>query len=105
MTIDFTLSDSQQELQKNAQGFAEGVLRPVAETIDRAADGWASFLAGREAYREMARAGFTKLVHPDRVRRRWLLHAGFRDRRGGTDPRRRQRAHDPAGIRARVCSR
>ena len=34
MAIDFTLSDSQQELQKNAQGFAEGVLRPVAETID-----------------------------------------------------------------------
>ena len=32
MSIDFTLSDSQQELQKNAQGFAEGVLRPVTET-------------------------------------------------------------------------
>jgi alkylation response protein AidB-like acyl-CoA dehydrogenase len=64
MTIDFTLSDSQQELQKNAQGFAEGVLRPVAETIDRAPDGWASFLAGREAYREMARAGFTSSFIP-----------------------------------------
>ena len=64
MAIDFTLSDSQQELQKNAQGFAEGVLRPVAETIDRAADGWASFLAGREAYREMARAGFTTSFIP-----------------------------------------
>ena len=64
MSIDFTLSDSQQELQKNAQGFAEGVLRPVAETIDRAADGWESFLAGREAYREMARAGFTTSFIP-----------------------------------------
>ena len=54
MAIDFTLSESQQELQKNAKAFAEGVLRPVAGQIDRAADGWESFLAGREAYREMA---------------------------------------------------
>lgn len=59
MAIDFTLSDGQQELQKNAQAFAEGVLRPVVENIDRAADGWEAFLAGREAYREMAHAGFT----------------------------------------------
>ena len=44
MAIDFTLSDSQQELQKNAKAFAEGVLRPVAGRIDRAADGWESFL-------------------------------------------------------------
>ena len=64
MAIDFTLSDSQQELQKNAQAFAEGVLRPIVETIDRAADGWESFLAGREAYREMAHAGFTKSFIP-----------------------------------------
>jgi len=64
MTIDFTLSDAQQELQKNAQGFAEGVLRPVAEQIDRAADGWEAFLAGREAYREMAKAGFTASFIP-----------------------------------------
>jgi hypothetical protein len=39
VAIDFTLSDSQQELQKNAKAFAEGVLRPVAGQIDRAADG------------------------------------------------------------------
>jgi nitroalkane oxidase len=64
VAIDFTLSDSQQELQKNAQAFAEGVLRPIVDTIDRAADGWESFLAGREAYREMARAGFTKSFNP-----------------------------------------
>jgi alkylation response protein AidB-like acyl-CoA dehydrogenase len=64
VAIDFTLSDSQQELQKNAQAFAEGVLRPTVETIDRAADGWESFLAGREAYREMAHAGFTKSFIP-----------------------------------------
>ena len=64
VAIDFTLSDSQQELQKNARAFAESVLRPVAARIDRAADGWESFLAGREAYREMAHAGFTKSFIP-----------------------------------------
>jgi nitroalkane oxidase len=64
VAIDFTLSDSQQELQKNARAFAEGVLGPVAGQIDRAADGWESFLAGREAYREMAHAGFTRSFIP-----------------------------------------
>jgi len=64
VAIDFTLSDSQAELRKNAKGFAESVLRPVAGLIDRAADGWESFLAGREAYREMAHAGFTKSFIP-----------------------------------------
>jgi nitroalkane oxidase len=64
MAIDFTLSDSQQELQKNAQGFAEAVLRPTVERIDRAGDPWEAFLAGREVYREMAKAGFTKSFVP-----------------------------------------
>jgi nitroalkane oxidase len=64
VAIDFTLSDSQQELQANAQAFAEGVLRPLVESIDQAADGWESFLAGRGAYREMGRAGFTKSFIP-----------------------------------------
>ena len=39
VAIDFPLSDSQQELQKNAKAFAEGVLRPVPGQIDRADDG------------------------------------------------------------------
>jgi alkylation response protein AidB-like acyl-CoA dehydrogenase len=64
VAIDFTLSESQQELQTNAMAFAEGVLRPIVEDIDRAGDAWESFLAGREAYREMARAGFTKSFIP-----------------------------------------
>ena len=64
MAIDFTPTDSQRELQKNAREFAEGVLRPVSARIDRAADGWEAFLAGREAYREMAHAGFTKSFIP-----------------------------------------
>lgn len=64
MAIDFTLSESQQELQKNAQAFAETVLRPAVERIDRASDGWEAFLAGREGYREMGKAGFTKSFIP-----------------------------------------
>ena len=47
MAIDFTLSDSQQELRTNAQAFAEGVLRPTVDSIDRAAGGSESFLAGQ----------------------------------------------------------
>ena len=64
VAIDFTLTESQQGLQKAAKEFAEGVLRPIAERIDRAENAWESFLAGREAYREMARAGFTKSYLP-----------------------------------------
>lgn len=64
MAIDFTLSEGQQELQKNARAFAEAALRPAVERIDRAADGWEAFLAGREGYREMGKAGFTKSFIP-----------------------------------------
>ena len=64
MAIDFTLTDSQQELQKNARDFAEGVLRPIGGSIDRAAGAWEAFLSGREAYRQMAQAGFTKSFIP-----------------------------------------
>jgi len=64
MAIDFVLSDSQQELQKNARDFAEQVLEPIVDKIDRSSDGWESFLAGREAYRQMAQAGFTKSFIP-----------------------------------------
>jgi nitroalkane oxidase len=62
--IDFTLSDSQRDLQKNAREFAGRVLEPIADKIDRSADGWGSFLAGREAYRQMAKAGFTRSFIP-----------------------------------------
>ena len=40
------------------------MLRPITDRIDRAADGWESFLAGREVYREMAHAAFTKSFIP-----------------------------------------
>jgi hypothetical protein len=57
VALDFTLSESQQVLQKNAKEFAERVLEPIVEKIDRSADAWESFLAGREAYRQTALAG------------------------------------------------
>ena len=62
--IDFVLSDSQRDLQKNAREFAGRVLEPIADKIDRSADCWESFLAGREAYRQMAKAGFTRCFIP-----------------------------------------
>ena len=64
MPIDFVLSEGQQELQRNAREFAERVLKPAVTTIDRAADAWTAFRATREAYRETARAGFTKSFIP-----------------------------------------
>jgi len=62
--IDFVLSDSQRDLQKNAREFADRVLKPIADKIDRSAGAWESFLAGREAYRQMAKAGFTRSFIP-----------------------------------------
>ena len=64
MAIDFTLSESQQVLQKNAREFAERVLEPIVDKVDRTADAWEAFLAGREAYRQTALAGFTKSFIP-----------------------------------------
>lgn len=64
MSIDFTLSESQRDIQESARGFAKRYLSSIAEKIDRAADPWEAFLATREAYREMARAGFTRSFIP-----------------------------------------
>lgn len=64
MAIDFALNDSQRELQKSAAEFAERVLEPIVDTIDRSAGAWESFLAGREAYRQLAKAGFTRSFIP-----------------------------------------
>jgi len=64
MALDFTLSESQQVLQKNAREFAERVLEPIVGKIDRSADAWEAFLAGREAYRQTAQAGFAKSFIP-----------------------------------------
>ena len=64
MPIDFELSEEQRQLQINARQFAEQVLAPVAETIDRSPDAWTAFTASREAFREFGRAGFTKVFIP-----------------------------------------
>ncbi|MGH8933943.1 MAG: acyl-CoA dehydrogenase family protein [Egibacteraceae bacterium] len=64
MPIDFTLSPEQRELQQNARAFAESVLADAAATIDRIADPVEAFRAGRAAFTEFAKAGFTKAFIP-----------------------------------------
>jgi alkylation response protein AidB-like acyl-CoA dehydrogenase len=64
MALDFTLSPEQLQLQANARAFAEGVLAPIPGQLDAIADPAEAFYATRAAYREMARAGFTKSFIP-----------------------------------------
>src|SRR6266446_7423915 len=64
MPIDFTLSPEQRALQDGARTFAEGVLAPIAAQIDAIADPAEAFYSTRAAFREMARAGFTKSFIP-----------------------------------------
>jgi nitroalkane oxidase len=64
MAIDFTLSPEQRQLQDNARAFAESVLAPVAAQLDAIADAAEAFYSTRPAYREMAKAGFTKSFIP-----------------------------------------
>jgi alkylation response protein AidB-like acyl-CoA dehydrogenase len=64
MAIDFSLSETQQAIQDSARQFAKRFLAPIAEKIDRIPDPWDAFVATREAYREMAHAGFTKCFIP-----------------------------------------
>ena len=64
MPIDFTPTLAQEELRRNARGFAETVLAPVADEIQSITDPVQSFTHTRAAYREMAKAGFTKSYIP-----------------------------------------
>ncbi len=64
MAIDFTLSPEQLQLQANARAFAEGVLAPIAAQLDAIADPAEAFYSTRAAFREMAKAGFTKSFIP-----------------------------------------
>ena len=64
MPIDFTLSAEQRALQDRARAFAEGVLAPLSAHIDAIADPAEAFYFTRAAFREMARAGFTKAFIP-----------------------------------------
>jgi nitroalkane oxidase len=64
MSLDFSLSPEQLQLQANARAFAEGVLAPLPGQLDAIADPAEAFYATRAAYREMAKAGFTKSFIP-----------------------------------------
>jgi len=64
MPIDFTPTPAQEELRRNSRAFAESVLAPVAEAIQGIADPVESFTRTRDAYRQMAKAGFTKSYVP-----------------------------------------
>ena len=64
MPIDFTLSPEQRALQDRARAFAEAVLAPLSAHIDAIADPAEAFYFTRAAFREMARAGFTKSFIP-----------------------------------------
>lgn len=64
MPIDFTLSLEQRALQDGARAFAEGVLAPIAAQLDAIADPAEAFYFTRAAFREMAKAGFTKSFIP-----------------------------------------
>jgi alkylation response protein AidB-like acyl-CoA dehydrogenase len=64
MPIDFTLSPEQRALQDGARAFAEGVLAPISAQINAIADPAEAFYFTRAAFREMAKAGFTKSFIP-----------------------------------------
>lgn len=64
MAIDFTLSPEERQLQQNARAFAESVLRDSAAAINRIDDPMEAFRCGRTAFKEFAKAGFTKSFIP-----------------------------------------
>lgn len=64
MAIDFTLSPEQRELQANARAFAQAVLSPVPILLEDISDPAEAFYATRDAFREMAKAGFTRAFIP-----------------------------------------
>jgi nitroalkane oxidase len=64
MPIDFTLSPEQRALQDGARAFAEGVWAPLSAHIDAMADPAEASYFTRAAFRELAKAGFTKSFIP-----------------------------------------
>ena len=62
--INFNLSPEQLATQESTREFAQKVLLPVRDKVDAAPNDWEAFLAGREAYREFARAGFARSFIP-----------------------------------------
>lgn len=64
MAIDFTLSEEQMGLRKQARDFAEGVLSTVADTIAPFDDPLDRFRALKPIYQQMVDAGFIKGLVP-----------------------------------------
>ncbi len=64
MAIDFSLSDSQKQLQAEARQFAAEVLKPVREIVRRHQDPLERFSALQPFFAEMVKAGFLKSLFP-----------------------------------------
>jgi len=64
MTISFELSEGQRDIQNSARSFAQRFLTGMSQKVDAIKDPWEAFTSTREAYREMAHAGFTKCFIP-----------------------------------------
>jgi len=64
MSIDFTLTDEQRQMQRTARAFAQNELRPVAERADKIPDPWEAFLATREVYKRAYELGFAMAFVP-----------------------------------------
>ncbi len=64
MSIDFTLTEQQREMQHTARRFANQELRPVTEAADRLVDPWESFLATKGVYQRAYELGFAMSFIP-----------------------------------------
>ena len=58
MTIDFTLTDAQRKLQRNAREFAIEILQPLVKDADDEPDPQKAFCAMKGAYKEAYKLGF-----------------------------------------------
>ena len=66
MAIDFTLTPSQQRLQRNAREFATEILAPVVKAADEESDTQKSFQLLKGAYKECYKLGFAMGFIPKR---------------------------------------
>ena len=65
MAIDFTLSDSQRELQANARDFAENTLGPIVRAADEEPDPLKAFQMTKDAYVAAYKAGIAFCMLPE----------------------------------------
>ncbi|MET0967300.1 MAG: acyl-CoA dehydrogenase family protein, partial [Nakamurella sp.] len=64
MTIDFTLTTEQKEIQVMAREFAQDVLKPMARKIDEEPDPLRAFQLSKPAYKEAGKRGITFSMLP-----------------------------------------